>query len=90
MFTKSQRLYIRLGYPSRNRLSDFKKIVNSIEEGSLKDCFCEHYEIRKSYRRLSKIPMRAVSVLLECLHINVYSLIEKSILGNRYIMTIID
>ena len=90
MFTKSQRLHARLSHPSRNRLSDFKKIVNSIEEGSLKDRFCEYYEIKKSHRRLSKIPIRTVSVLLKYLYINIYSLTEKSILDNRYIITITD
>ena len=90
MFTKSQRLHARLGHPGRNRLSDFEKMVNGIEEGSLKDRFCEHCEIGKSHRRPSKIPMRAVSALLECLHIDVYGPTEKSILGNRYMMTITD
>jgi hypothetical protein len=90
MFTKSQRLHARLGHPGRNRLSDFEKMVNDIEEGSLKDRFCEHCEIGKSHRRPSKIPVRAVSALLECLHIDVYGPTEKSILGNRYMMTITD
>ncbi len=89
-FTKSQRLHARLGHPGRNRLSDFEKIVNGIEEGALKDHFCEHCEIGKSHRRPSKIPMRTVSVLLECLHVDVYGPTEKSILGNRYMMTITD
>lgn len=89
-FTKSQRLHARLGHPGRNRLSDFEKIVNGIEKGALKDHFCEHCEIGKNHRRPSKIPMRTVSVLLECLHVDVYGPTEKSILGNRYMMTITD